>query len=143
MVNKVMEHDLRRWMRLVEDTLSEAKASAYYHVTLTKNLPSIQQHGLLPKNGSLSTLAGEGKPAIYLFRSIEAAEEGVTNWMGDYLPEEEPLALLKVVLPVGLRTRRGENEFGYEFKIYQPIPPQNLEVLTKDFDNFVSDENDW
>jgi hypothetical protein len=124
---------MRQWITLVEAT-----ASAYYHVTLTKNLPSIQHQGLLPQRGPLSMLAGEGNPAIYLFRTLDAVEDGVANWMGDYLPDDEPLALLKVTLPMGVRTKRNANQFGYEFIVHQPIPPENLEVLSTDLDNYFN-----
>ena len=113
---------MRHWITLVEATAP----AYYYHVTLTKNLPSIQSQGLLPQRGPLSTLAGEGRPAIYLFRTLDAVEDGVANWMGDYLPDDEPLALLKVTLPADVRTKRNANQFGYEFIVHQPIPPDHL-----------------
>ncbi len=130
-------HPFRHLIRLVE-----AAQRAYYHVTLSKNIPDIQKQGLLPQIGPLSILAGEAKPTIFLFPNLETVEDALMNWLGDYLPDE-PLALLKVVLPPGARPKRSAlqdeetgEEIGYEFKVYVPISPENLEVLSMNVDHF-------
>lgn len=117
-------------------SLMEAVGQFYYHVTLTSNLPNIMKVGLEPRIGPLSTVAGESKPTIYLFFNLGAVEEALMNWLGEYLPEDQPLSLLKVILPPGTKSKKGENEFGYEKLVFTVIPPECIEVLTKDIDTF-------
>src|SRR5580700_3541900 len=71
----------------------------YFHVTLTNNWNYIQKNGLQVKTQKRG-IGGDDTPAIYLFRTREEAEDGVTNWLGDELPEEEALMLLAVDLPL-------------------------------------------
>ena len=138
---------MRKWIDAVSTLTEAAKTGTsrrvYYHVTLTKNLPSIQQTGLEPRLGSLSVLAGENRPTIFLFPNQSTVEDALMNWLGEYLPENEPLSLLAVTLPSGIRPKRAElhdeetrEPMGYEFKVYQAIPPENIKVLSTNVDDY-------
>ena len=95
-----------------------------YHVTPVKNLKQILKQGLVPQIGTRSELLGEPQPAIFLFRSILDAEEALMNWLGDEF-EDEPLALLKVNLPLDL----AHKEQDFETQVFEKIPPQNIWFL--------------
>ena len=53
-----------------------------YHVTPARNLPSIQEKGLLPTIGERSLALGEGQEAVYLFPSREDVDNALSNWLG-------------------------------------------------------------
>ncbi|AQT06305.1 hypothetical protein A0U91_14875 (plasmid) [Acetobacter persici] len=99
---------------------------AYYHLTPARNLDSIIRRGLLPSIGANSEAANEARAAIYLFSSIDALEDGLTNWLGDQFDEDERLALLKVTLPGGAAT---VSDAGYEVACLSPIPSAHIEIL--------------
>lgn len=99
---------------------------AYYHVTPARNLDSIIQRGLLPSIGAHSEAANEPRAAVYLFSSIDALEDGLTNWLGDQFDDGEQLAVLKVAIPDGAAT---VSEAGYEVVYLSPIPSAYVEVL--------------
>jgi hypothetical protein len=102
-------------------------SSTAYHVTLTRNIPKVLREGLHPRRGPRSRRLGESRKAVYLFRSREAAAGGLANWLGDELPEEEPVALVLVNLPAGILTL--DTTAGYELVIAERIPPGSLTVL--------------
>ena len=53
------------------------------------------------------------------------------SWLGDELPEEEPVALVLVNLPAGILTL--DTTAGYELVIAERIPPGSLTVLCLDW----------
>ena len=106
-------------------------SSTAYHVTLTRNIPKILREGLHPRRGPRSRRLGESHKAVYLFKSREAAADGLANWLGDELPEEEPVALVLVNLPAGILTF--DTTAGYELVVAEPIPPGCLSVLCLDW----------
>ena len=61
------------------------------------------REGLLPRRGSRSRRLGDSREAVYLFKGREAAADGLANWLGDELREDEPVALIVVDLPAGAR----------------------------------------
>ena len=117
---------------LIKESNENVRKVIYYHVTATKNLPSIKQSGLIPKIGTLSTIAGESKPRIYLFKNLEDVEHALENWLGDYISDDEQLALLKISLPKEMRPRKE----GFEYQIFKTIQPENIEILSDDIDNY-------
>ena len=68
----------------------------YFHVTLEHNIPSIFSSGLIPSIGPCSMNFGETVPRTYLFCSIDDAIEGISSWLGEEFPEDEPLAILRI-----------------------------------------------
>lgn len=110
------------------DKLDEAKNAKFvYHVTPTQNLRSVMKNGLVPNIGDRSSkIAGE-QSGIYLFPSVEAAEDAVMNWLGDEFDEDEPLTLLKVNID-GLEKyiRQGAD---YELIVNTAIEPNRIHKL--------------
>jgi hypothetical protein len=106
-------------------------SSTAYHVTLTRNIPKVLGEGLHPRRGPRSRRLGESRKAVYLFKSHEAAADGLANWLGDELPEEEPVALVLVDLPAGILTL--DTTAGYELVVAERIPPGSLTVLCLDW----------
>ena len=96
----------------------------YYHVTPHKNLKKILTEGLLPKKGKRSQNLGEKKSAIYLFDSIDDAEDAVMNWMGDEFPESERLVLLEITLPNDFKVVKEKGQF--ETISYNQIPKKYI-----------------
>jgi hypothetical protein len=70
---------------------------------------------------------GESREAVYLFKGCEAAADGLANWLGDELPEDEPVALIGVDLPAGARIL--DTTADYELIVADHIPPGNLTVM--------------
>jgi nanoRNase/pAp phosphatase (c-di-AMP/oligoRNAs hydrolase) len=70
---------------------------------------------------------GESREAVYLFKGREAAADGLANWLGDELPEDEPVALIVVDLPAGARIL--DTTADYELIVADHIPPENLTVM--------------
>lgn len=113
------------------NSLSEDAApvtpSVVYHVTPTKNLPSILKNGLDPTVGPrASQIPGETR-AIYVFPDRETTYDAIMNWLGDQFEESEDLALLEINT-TGVRCR--VTRFAdYELKIVTPVPPENIKVI--------------
>ena len=108
-----------------------ASSTVYYHVTPTCNVPRIMREGLLPRRGPRSRRLGESREAVYLFKEREAAADGLANWLGDELPEDEPVVLIMVDLPAGARIL--DTTADYELILADHIPPENLTVMEFDW----------
>jgi hypothetical protein len=104
---------------------------ACYHVTLSRNLPRIMREGLQPRRGPRSRKLGEAHKAVYLFKGREDAADGLANWLGDELPEDEPVALILVNLPAG--TRILETTADYEIVVGDHIAAENLTVVEQNW----------
>lgn len=117
--------EMRRLVKLVE-----AADTIFYHVTPVRNLPKIMQQGLIPRIGARARLLKEPVKAIYLFHSQEEAEDGVANWLGDEFGESTRLALLAVRVPADAARAEGA---GYETVLTEPVPPDRITIITKDF----------
>lgn len=103
----------------------------FYHVTVSENLESIMEKGLVPSVGERSEQLGEGA-SIFLFPSQEDAEDAVANWLGDQFDEDTAFALLEIYIPVEIEIHRSEN-VDWEVSVHDPIPPNCIKVLSKDF----------
>lgn len=105
----------------------DATPEILYHVTPTRNVKSILAKGLVPSIGARSAQL-ETQSNLFFFPSREAAEDAVMNWLGDELPEDEPLALLAV------SSKGLEGKFTpgaeYEVTVSSPVPPQNIKVVS-------------
>lgn len=75
-------------------------AATFYHVTLDKNLSSIERNGIRPAIGERSFLAGESVKSIYLFNSIHDCENALMNWLGDAFDENDDIVVLEVELDI-------------------------------------------
>jgi hypothetical protein len=74
---------------------------------------------------------GESREAVYLFKGREDAADGLANWLGDELPEDEPVALIGVDLPAGAHIF--DTTADYELVVADRIPPGNLTVMELDW----------
>jgi hypothetical protein len=102
-------------------------STAFYHVTLTRNVPKILREGLHPRRGPRSRRLGELHKDVYLFKSREDAADGLSNWLGAELPEDEPVALIMVNLPAD--TQILDTTADYEIVVADSILPANLTVI--------------
>lgn len=116
------KYEMRNWINLLEE--------AFYHVTPAANVPAIMRDGLVPRIGDRSAALGEQEAAIYLFPSIEAAEDAIMNWLGDEFEEDEPMTLLRVNLPDHARTHEGAD---FEKVVLDAIAPENIEIEQSEF----------
>lgn len=119
------------WITEAKKTKPEPKPKPYYHITPASNLESIMAKGLKPGYGPRSSAAAESMDAVYLFQSRSAAEDAAMNWYGDEVDEDEPLALIRVLLPKKVEPVSDDVE--WEVKVTQIIPPENLKVLSRNF----------
>jgi hypothetical protein len=100
----------------------------YYHVTPTKNVPSIMSEGLKPQQGSRSERMTDH--GIFLFKDMEDMEDALVNWLGDEFEEDESLTLLGVELP--LDADIAPEAVGFEVNVLSPIPPQYIQIVSED-----------
>jgi hypothetical protein len=105
-----------------EDTTEDR---VFYHVTAKRNLRKIKKNGLVPTIGNRSEQV-ETDEAVFLFTSLEAVEDAMSNWLGDEVDEDEELVLLKVTLPYDFPI--GYSPAGYEATVKTTIPPEYITV---------------
>lgn len=93
-----------------------------FHYTPQCNVTHISKEGLRPMIGPRSQDIGEDEPLVYCFTSLEAAEEGLMNWLDEQFDQDETLCLLEIdgttlqfAIADGLE---------WEARIREPIPPQ-------------------
>ena len=118
---------MRHLINIVEGV--EASVSTAYHITLTRNVGRVLQDGLVPRIGPRSRRLKESRPAIYLFPTIEDAENAFSNWLGDEFSENTRLALLKVTIP---HTMEVFSDVPFECHVYDPIPAVCISVQSMD-----------
>lgn len=112
---------MRQFINIVE---SIQEGGVLFHLTPSENVSSILKQGLIPQSGPRSEKVSDH--GIFLFPTMEDVEDGWSHWMETEIDDDVPLALLKVVLPEGAEA----NWMGWEVVCYDPIPPQNIEVVT-------------
>lgn len=117
------KEEAERGLQLMRIHKKKAMSGAYYHVTPTRNVPSIMRHGLKPS-------VPEDMPdqeAVYVFTSREDAEDAVMNWLGDRF-EDEPLSLLRIDAGTlqELNIEPESSQAGYEMLFRDVIPPDAI-----------------
>ena len=103
-----------------------------YHVTKVKNIAGILQRGLHPRGGEGFYPEARYTKRLYLFK-----DEGDShNFLEELYPklecEPEDLAILKVLVPRGVRVYRDPDTpsfYAEGFYILEGIPPGNIEVI--------------
>lgn len=108
-------------------SITEDVMKTYYHVTTEKASRKILVNGLSPRKGSRSRDFGEEDPAIFLFTSIEEAEDAVMNWLGDKYNESTPLVLLEIKVPSDFEITKVNGQF--EAVSIVPIPAKYIRLL--------------
>lgn len=107
-------------------TTNKASQDKFYHVTPTKNIPSIMKKGLIPS----SPEDMNDEKGIYLFKDKEFAIDAVMNWLGDRFDEDEPLTLLSVDKAKLQETSNPvfETGAGFEVLVKRPISPDAIKI---------------
>ena len=114
---KLLMERWRRHLNEIEDT------PAYYHITRSENVSSIMASGLQPtKPMDMQDVEG-----VYLFKSVDAAEDALMNWLGDRFDEDEPLTLLRVDSD-GVGEIDTESAAGFEAISRAAISPEFISV---------------
>lgn len=105
-----------------------------YHVSSAEAYRNhISKEGLIPKLGDRSFEMYEPEKRVYFFSSMDALEDGVTNWLGDALADfgVEEIAILKV----DLSNMTVENTFdggsmeSWEMYTTNPVPPERITLV--------------
>lgn len=110
------------FLSIIEDAMK-----TYYHVTTERQSRKILVNGLSPRKGSRSRDFGEEDPAIFLFTSIEEAEDAVMNWLGDKYNESTPLVLLEIKVPSDFEVTQVKGQF--EATSIVPIPAKYIKLV--------------
>lgn len=118
---------LRDLIDLVESM--EDRNRTYYHVTLTENLPSIMEQGLHPTTGERSKKLGE-HACVFLFPTRDYAEDAVSGWLGEQFEDDQPLALLEVIVPPEIEVFQTE-DLDWECFTKASIPASSLSILSR------------
>lgn len=100
-----------------------------FHVTPARNIDAILASGLIPAIGERSTELGEAAPAIYLFPTIEDAEDAVGNWLGESFDEDEELALFAV----DITDIPYVQEVEWEIIVSEAVSADRMEVLYSNY----------
>ena len=103
----------------------------FYHVASSKNYAGIFHNGLIPNIGEFSQKGGEAEPFIYMFTSIEEAENGIMNWLGDEFEDEDVLNLWEINLPQDWPLEQDESDF--EIRSAFPISPTMIKMIDANF----------
>lgn len=102
-----------------------------YHVTPIVNLESILTNGLVPTIGERSSLLNEEK-CIFLFKTIEALDDALMNWLGEAFDDDADLVTLKISLDETKLSSR--NCADYEVKCLSKIEPNFIEFFRNEFE---------
>jgi len=101
-----------------------------YHITFKHLLPSIQNKGLLPNKPE--DYAGELK-GVFLFKTIDDAENALTNWLGERIEDLEEKAgfeFEELLLTIDISNLNCINGAGYELVCLNVIPPNRIINIT-------------
>lgn len=105
-----------------------------YHVTPHSNLPDILKHGILPRLGERASLANEKLNRVYLFASLEGAENALSNWLGEEFDEVD-----LAILAVDITSLEVSSEVDYELITDEVIPVENILAVLKESPGFPVD----
>lgn len=102
-----------------------------YHIARGQDIEAIRKTGLLPAIGKRSAEAGEADPAVYFFKTPEDAENAMLNWLGDDIPDGEPMYMLTALLP-GSYAKALRDTAPYEIACAIAVPPDYLDFQDLD-----------
>ena len=104
----------------------------YFHVTLSDNIPSIMERGLVPSVGDRSKKLGEAS-AVFLFPDEDHAADALGGWLGDQFDDEDlQFALIEVTIPDGVEVHKTEG-VDWEYWVKGVIPPSHLRLVRSNF----------
>ena len=90
-------------------------------------------HGLTPQVGPRSALIGERTEAIYLFETLESAEDAMAGWLSEELEAIDEISILEVHIQFAEPV-----ESSFEIIHLDHIAPQNITVLCENIENLSS-----
>ena len=95
-----------------------------YHVTFKHLLPKIKKEGLIPKIPKDM----DDVKAVYLFKSIDDAENALYNWLGELIEMEEELGrtLEEITLEVNITGLNCIDSVEYEWICVDHINPNRI-----------------
>jgi hypothetical protein len=101
-----------------------------YHCTPLENLSGVLANGLVPAIGPRSVRIGEETAAVYLFESLEMAEDAIGGWLGDALEDDSiaKLAILEVDLDEAALGADLIHD-GFSMSCTKPIPASAIRHL--------------
>lgn len=108
------------------------------HMTEASNVDDIRKDGFKAFIGPRSTQISEPSPAVYFFRTLEAAETALSTWFGDSFDDDAQIALIAIDVPVGV----DDDPSLYEISIASDVSSSGMRVLSENVDH-VSDFSEF
>jgi hypothetical protein len=107
-----------------------------YHVTESIHIDALMNEGLIPRIGERSLELGETVARVYLFSSVQTANEALLNWLGEWFEDkaeetghEIELVILEIN-PEGLTLHPTfEGQDSWEWYSETPIPPTAISKI--------------
>ncbi len=96
-----------------------------FHVTEQKNVENIIENWLVPAIGKYASEMGKDTPAVWLFPTLEDAEEMAQIWLGPFYGDD--LVYLRIELPDDFSVEYTESD--YEIVSERKIPAEWISVL--------------
>lgn len=98
-----------------------------YHVTSSENVGRILHEGLIPSIGGYAESMGETQASVWLFPTLEDAEEMAPVWLEPYYGDD--LTFLEVELDDDFPLEYTGSD--YEVVVHETIPPDNICIFDK------------
>lgn len=117
--------------KIIEE--SKQRVKRYYHVTPSKNLPSIFKQGLVPMLGDRSKQVEGEIEGVFLFSSISDAVDAIGNELGEEFDEDEELTLLMITIPIDDLDSFELIDDGFSWVSLDPIPVEYISIGKKNF----------
>ena len=95
-------------------------------MTPEENVYSILKNGLIPQIGGYASEMGETEPSVWLFPSLDDAEEMAPIWLEPYYGEG--LAVLEADLPDDFPLEYTGSD--YEVVTYEAVPAECIKKYT-------------
>lgn len=95
-----------------------------YHVTPGHNLDGIFKKGLIPQKGAYASEMGESEKAIWLFQTLEDADEMIPIWLEPFFGDD--LVILEITLPDDYQLEYSGRD--YEVYTTMKIGPEHIRI---------------
>lgn len=96
----------------------------YYHATPVSNADAILKEGLTPKIGAYASEMGEATKAIWMFPSVEDAEEMIPIWLEPIYGDD--FIILEITLPDDWEVEYTGSD--YEVYTTKKIDPEYIRI---------------
>lgn len=92
-----------------------------FHLTYEENLPSIEEHGLVPFIGERARLVDENVKKVSFFESFDKAIIAYDNWLMPHFDSTKPM----VVIEVEVSEKRTKKD-GNDYPILDIVKPESI-----------------